>query len=188
MYSSEDEEEWGVRPYSRVLYGPSMYLAGLLILLVTYLVTYISSDSEKKNKQNSRKIYVAKSQRPFYFSLLARIYVYINMSLDFMGIVIQNWIYRTCKTNRRKKTKMRRTTGTSNKGRMKRRLQRLGYKAKVKPLLFAPLICMTNVMHSDKIRRSHFDTDSHIIRIDNCASKSISPSIDDFIDAPTGGP
>ena len=161
-----------------------MYLAGLLILLVTYLVTYISSDSEKKNKQNSRKIYVAKSQRPFYFSLLARIYVYINMSLDFMGIVIQNWIHRTCKTNRRKKTKMRRTTGTSNKGRMKRRLQRLGYKAKVKPLLFAPLICMTNVMHSDKIRRSHFDTDSHIIRIDNCASKSISPSIDDFIDAP----
>jgi hypothetical protein len=32
--------------------------------------------------------------------------------------------------------------------------------------------------------RTHFDTDSYIIRVDNCATRSISSHIDDFIDAP----
>lgn len=161
-----------------------MYLLGLLVLLVTYLVTYISSDSEKKNVNRSRKIYVAKSQRPFYFFFLARIYVFVNMCLNHLGMMLQTWVYTHCKTKRRITRKMRCKTTTSNKGRMNRRLQSLRHKSKVKPLIFIPLVCMTNVMKQETIKRSHFDTDSYIIRVDNCATRSISPSIDDFIDPP----
>lgn len=156
-----------------------MYLVGLIVL-VTYVVIYISSGSQI-NTKNSRK-YVATSQRSIYFQLLTRMYACVSTVLNSVGTNLEKWIYANCKTKIRVRTKHK--NHTSSKGRMNRRAQRVRLQSRITPLLLAPFVCMTATAAIDQVQRTHFDTDSHIIRVDNCATTSISSHIEDFIDAP----
>ena len=62
-------------------------------------------------------------------------------------------------------------------------MQLICLRSNVKPLYYAPFLCMTAHM-KHPVKPSYFDTDSYIIRIDNCATTSISSHIEDFVDPP----
>ncbi len=104
-------------------------------------------------------------------------YACVSTVLNSVGTNLEKWIYANCKTKIRVRTKHK--NHTSSKGRMNRRAQRVRLQSRITPLLLAPFVCMTATAAIDQVQRTHFDTDSHIIRVDNCATTSISSHIED---------
>ena len=149
------------------------------------MVIYMSSVCGLYNLHSRKNCYVAKSQRTFFSKVLSRIHVNVTKWVKYIGDNIEHCIYASCGgQSSRRKAKHKHSKCTSNKGRINRRMQLRRVSSTTKMLYFAPFVCMTTSTTGDNVRRTHFDTDSHIIRVDNCATTSISSHIEDFIDPP----
>jgi Reverse transcriptase (RNA-dependent DNA polymerase)/GAG-pre-integrase domain len=86
---------------------------------------------------------------------------------------MESYIHRICKTKRKNVPRVKKRSSGS------RSTQGMKY--------IVPIYCMVSTINTqgEKHRNNvHFDTDSRILRIDNCATRSLSPYIEDFVDPP----
>ena len=125
-----------------------------------------------------RDHYVPKSKR----SILTRMaYEYCGLLKSWLKPAWKRWEYFVFSM----KTNNHRRKGTKS----------FGSNAKQSNQVFPPyrkrkrrnlirLICVMHASNDLRARRTNFDTDSKPIRVDNCASKCISPHIEDFVDCP----
>jgi hypothetical protein len=122
-----------------------------------------------------QKSYVPKAKRPVItrtmYACLAFICKWVKEKAETFEILV----YQLCKTKRKKRTQVKRRSSGS----------RTYLRPAMKRITIA--YCMTTRINekTDKYKHSvHFDTDSRLLRIDNCATRSISPYIKDFINPP----
>ena len=129
-------------------------------------------------------------QPPFRRQPKSRRTPFSKLATNFWGY-LKSWIYDPClsriatyvesmKTDRRSRKRTRRYVRAAS------RLQKLTTKSHTcnwarQLCLMTAVVAMTSAAPTLSAHQSYFDSDSFPIKIDNCATKSISPSIDDFI-------
>lgn len=101
-----------------------------------------------------------------------------------LGEFLEDTIYKYCKTTGKRRNYKKRKTKPSTKRYIWQQRSRKNKRNLGRKLLLGSHLCMTSTSPHDDIRKIYFDTDSRIVRVDNCATRSISPYIEDFVDPP----
>jgi hypothetical protein len=168
-----------------VFHGPWLLINTLLVCLfaqhVWQLFTTIASSIRNLLAPRHEDVYIPKNQRSSHLRALC----------DIFFAILKSWMKRVMK-------KIERTVGSLKT----RRRKRLNYfdiayrRPKFKSIrhIEIPLLVFTAMQEASELsafdsnkgaRRINFDTDSSPLKVDNCATRSLSPFSDDFISSLT---
>jgi hypothetical protein len=144
-----------------------------LVVLMTALV--VNSWFKWDIAPRSGKTYVPKSKRPIITRTMYTSLNFLQAWVKERATEAEMLVYQWCKTKRRPLTRTKKRSSGS----------RSYHKPRLKHLLMAYTCSANTATETKRSNHVHFDTDSKILRIDNCATRSISPCISDFVNPPS---